>query len=321
MLDGEREWLGEVVANLVDDTVKLAYADWLQEQDDDRAAFLQQFVAAARSMSAADFPKPKKGYSEEWLELIGFRLLERAAGAGLPQLKAPMLKLARPALRLDTSAADIPVGASKYGGHPDLPPGYAWPKGKECRATYNDPTTGVEELAGFLAQVNLAEIAHTQAAKDLPKAGLLSFFCFQDGENDNPDVIGAKAVFIPDATGLVRTDPPEELTEGNTEMPEARMTFAETLDVPERDGPWRGELKAGGAAADAVHDHFRLLNRDNFLGYARGWGGGDQTPSKRYRHLISLENAQGCRLHVQISKTNLAARNFDKIKLVWVDFD
>jgi uncharacterized protein (TIGR02996 family) len=326
MLDGEREWLSAAVANLADDNTKLVYADWLDEHGDaDRAAFLRKFVAAAKTMQAEDFPKPKKKYGEEWLELIGFRLLHGLAEEELPKLKKPVLKLARPALRMvkkPAKDAKLPVGTSKIGGRPDLPRGFAWPKGKECKAIYNDDTTGVERLAGFLAQVNLAEIAHTQAAKDLPKAGLLSFFCFQDMEHDNPDVIGAKAVFFPDATGLVRTDPPEELTKGNTEMPAERLTFEETLDLPgNTSGPWAGELSPGEGEKDPkMFDRYWSLNIYNMLGYGRATSGDDPTPDKKHRHLIVLWTSDRCRLHAQIHQKDLAALKFDKIKLVWVDF-
>jgi hypothetical protein len=34
-----------------------------------------------------------------------------------------------------------------------------------------------------------------------------------------------------------------------------------------------------------------------------------------------LENAAGCRLHIQLGEDDLAARNFDRITLSWVDFD
>src|SRR5262249_18989090 len=196
LLPGERELLAAVVAALAEDAPKLVYADWLEERGDARAGFLRAFVAASRSMSPSDFPRPKR-LPEGWLELVGFRLLERAASAGFPELKGPMLRLARPALRMRKGGArNLAVGASKIGGLPDLPPGFRWPPGGDCHAIYNDDTGGTDRLAGFLAQVNFAEIAHTQAAKDLPPAGLLSFFCFQDIENDNPDAIGAKAVFF-----------------------------------------------------------------------------------------------------------------------------
>jgi uncharacterized protein (TIGR02996 family) len=325
LLPGERERLAAVVANLSDDAPRLVYADWLEERGDDRARFLRAFVEASRSMNPSDFPRAK-GLPEQWLELIGFRLLERAASAGSPELKVPLLRLARPALRMKQGPAGgrkIPVGASKVGGLPDLPPGFPWPPGGDCHAIYNDDTGGTDRLAGFLAQVNFAEVAHTQAARDLPESGVLSFFCFQDIENDNPDAIGAKAVFFPDPAGLVRTQPPKELTKGNGVMPSHRLTFEETLDLPEaHSGPWSGELTPDpDKDYDAVLDHFRTLNFENMLGYGRSTSGGDPTPSKESRHLILLENAAGCRLHIQISQADLAARHFDKITLSWVDFD
>jgi uncharacterized protein (TIGR02996 family) len=325
LLPGERERVAAVVADLSDDAPRLVYADWLEEHGDDRARFLRAFVAAARSMDPPDFPRPK-GLPEEWLELIGFRLLERAASAGFPELKAPLLRLARPALRMKKGAAGgrkIPVGASKIGGLPDLPAGFPWPPGGDCHAIYNDDTGGTDRLAGFLAQVNFAEVAHTQAARDLPAAGLLSFFCFQDIENDNPDSIGAKAAFFPDPSRLARTRPPKKLTEGNTVIPPRRLTFQETLDLPEaHSGPWSGELTPDpDADYDDVLGHFRTLNFENMLGYARSTSGGDPTPSKQSRHLILLANAAGCRLHIQISQDDLVARNFDRITLSWVDFD
>jgi hypothetical protein len=309
----------------MDDTPKLVYADWLEERGDDRSHFLRAYVAASRSMKLSDFPRAQ-GLPEEWLELIGFRLLERIAVAGLSELKDRVLRLARPAVRMKKGAAGsrkIAVGASKIGGFPDLPPVFRWPPGGDCHAIYNDDTGGTDRLAGFLAQINFAEIAHAQDARDLPGAGVLSFFCFQDMENDNPDAIGAKAVFFPDPAGLVRTRPPKKLTEGNEVIPVRRLTFEETLDLPvARSGPWSGELTPDpNTNYGAVLDHFRTLNFENFLGYGRSTSGGDPTPSKRSRHLIVLENAAGCQLHIQLSQDDLAAQNFDKITLNWVDFD
>lgn len=325
LLPGERELLAAVVAKLVDDAPKLVYADWLEERGDDRSRFLRAFVEASRTMQPADFPAAQQ-LPEEWLELIGYRLLKRVAEAGYPELKKRVLRAARPALRMKKGAEGgrgIAVGASKIGGLPDLPPGFVWPPGGDCHAIYNDDTGGTDRLAGFMAQVNFAEIAQTQAAKDLPETGLLSFFCFQDIENDNPDAIGAKAVFFPDPAGLVRTKAPGKLTEGNTTMPAQRLTFEEILDLPyPHDGPWSKDLKPDpDKYYDEVFDHYFRWNFENFLGYARTTTGGDPTPSKRSRHLILLENSVGCRLHIQISQAHLAARKFDKITLNWVDFD
>jgi hypothetical protein len=236
-----------------------------------------------------------------------------------------MLCLARPALRMvqvKADDADLPIGASKVGGLPDLPPGFRWPPGGDCRAIYNDDTGGTDRLAGFMAQINLAEIADTQAARELPKAGLLSFFCFQDIENDNPDAIGAYATFFPETAGLVRTAPPMDLTEGNECIPPSRLKFEETLDLPsDADGPWSEELKPDPERDyDNVLDHFRELNFSNFLGYARATTGFDPTGTKESRHLILLKNAPGCRLHIHLNQADLTAGNFGVIALKWVDF-
>lgn len=324
ILDGERAWITSVVADLLDDDRKLVYADWLEDRDDARSAFLRRYVAALRSMDADDFPSDE-GLSEEWLELIGYRLAKLIAVAEVPELKETAFRLARPALRMEKVAladSKIPVGASKVGGWPDLPPGVVWPKGDDCKAIYNDDTAGDERLAGFLAQVNLEEIAQTQAAKDLPQTGVLSFFCFQDVENDNPDVIGARALYPAQTNRLVRKKPPAKLTEGNEKIPSGRLVLRETLDLPAGSGPWGEELAPyTGRGHRKVFDHVRSLNYHNVLGYARATSGNDPTPHKQSRHLILLENAAGCRLHVQIHEKDLAARNFDAITLNWVDFD
>ncbi|HEX8210145.1 MAG TPA: DUF1963 domain-containing protein [Longimicrobium sp.] len=362
LLEGERDRLAAVVEDLPNDAPRLAYADWLESRAPDRARFLREFVRASASMEPDDFPRAD-GLPEEWLELTGFRLLERLAGSNVSDLKDSVLRLARPALRMkkgeaagvrtaeeaegraeargiggisrllrlvrpapevvETSsggAPAIPAGASRVGGRPDLPPRFPWPRGGDCRAIYNDDTTGIERLAGFLAQVNLAEIAHTQAARDLPAAGMLSFFSFQD--DDNPDTIGAKAIYFPDVSVLAPTTPPEELTAGNGIIPPRHLTFEETLDLPEyHSGPWSGEITPDpGAEYDAL-DHFSRLNFDNLLGYGRATSGDDPTPSKESRHLILLRNSFEVTLHIQIGRDALAARDFDAITLAWVDFD
>ncbi len=199
LLEGEREWLSTIVSNLSDHEAKLVYADWLEDRSDARSDFLRAFAHAAGTMRHADFPKPKK-LSEEWLDLIGFRLLERIAKEESFELTEPILKLARPALRMKKSAKTIKtieVGASRIGGMPDLPKDFPWPKGDDCPAIYNDDTAGAQKLAGFLAQINLEETAQTEAGRQLPDQGILSFFCYQDFENDNPDVIGVGAFHFP----------------------------------------------------------------------------------------------------------------------------
>ncbi len=108
------------------------------------------------------------------IELAGLpydepKLLDRLAEIfHLKDRRKEIRKIARRAILLRTrksSEAKIPLGATKVGGRPDLPPATAWP-------TYRDG----RPLA-FLAQINLGEIAKVGTPlRGLPKAGLLSAF-------------------------------------------------------------------------------------------------------------------------------------------------
>jgi uncharacterized protein (TIGR02996 family) len=117
MHEGERDWVRRVVENLSDDQLKLDYADWLAERGDKRAQFLRQFVAAAKSMNAGDFPSEDQ-QPREWLELIGYRLLSSVARYGAVELKKPLLRLARPALRMKTIKKDDSLAADGSAGGP-----------------------------------------------------------------------------------------------------------------------------------------------------------------------------------------------------------
>lgn len=171
--------------------------------------------------------------------LAGWRAASEAAELdatleyhGLGDFKAELRALRRPAIRLavdledrdddendtdddnDDDEADepaSPIGASRIGGLPDLPPGTAWPR-----------LDGVP--LSFLAQIDLAEVRGYPGAEALPPAGLLSFFHDASGRA-NVDEHGKWAwpvrhrggvqvlhlVFKPgDAAELVRTAAPDD---------------------------------------------------------------------------------------------------------------
>lgn len=111
-------------------------------------------------------------------------------------------------------------------------------------------------------------------------------------------------------------------------MPSRRLEFEETLDLPygsqyttPEESPWGAEIAPVADMYEAVYDAIYQENIENMQGYARATSGHDPTPNKKSRHLILLDNAVGCRLHIQIPEKQLLARNFDAITLNWVDFD
>lgn len=86
---------------------------------------------------------------------------------GLGNYFARMKHRVRNAVWIDpvvTPEAEIPVGASKFGGHPDLPEGFEWPCREDGRPLL------------FLCQFNLTEVAPCDLDGKLPREGMLYFF-------------------------------------------------------------------------------------------------------------------------------------------------
>src|SRR4051812_980295 len=149
-LPGELPLLSAVVSSPDDDQIKLVYADWLEEHDDPRGAFLRQFIDAVQT--GKQLPSGR-GIPSAWQEMTGLSLLRRLCKGGLAEHRATIMALAQPALALETKASAegrIAVGATKFGGKPDLPTGSEWPR---C-------DRGPLE---FLAQLDLAEFHRTFA--------------------------------------------------------------------------------------------------------------------------------------------------------------
>ena len=84
----------------------------------------------------------------------------------LERLTDHVIQGALPAIHLTHEVADereLPIGTSKFGGCPDLPPDLDWPMNRSTPLT-------------FLAQFDLTEVAPFDAETLLPPIGMLSFF-------------------------------------------------------------------------------------------------------------------------------------------------
>ena len=126
----------------------------------------------------------------------------------------------RPATRLRTRSAadaDIPLGASRIGGRPDLPPSFEWPRWDGFDEPDQVLSNGMRIPMGckpkalsFLAQVNLAEAP--DATGLLPEQGWLCFFYDAEGQPwgfDPRHRGGARvAYFESERSSLIRTDAP-----------------------------------------------------------------------------------------------------------------
>ncbi len=325
-LTGESEFLSAVVADQNDDAFKLKYAEWLVGQGDSRGEFLRQLVRAKQTMHRRDLPL-RGTLPDDWIAMVGYDLIQAMITHNYPQPQQSILKVARPALSMTQLSAtddDLPVGSTKLGGLPDLPPHVSWPTFGDCTGSYS----GMADLSpdesrqpcGFVGQFHCADLARTLAGRGFPEHGLLSLFFICD-PNSGQD--GVRMLYHPDVSNLGRTGPPGDLVEPNEIKPAYAIGLHETLALPSRDGPWGEDLNLTEEQQDYDSDQYysSLVSSSDLLGYFQPTTGGDVTPDKETQHLGSFSLTDYVRIHLQISHADLAARNFDGVKVVWIDYN
>lgn len=137
---------------------------------------------------------------------------------GLSRIGTELAKLSKECVRMRSTPRaneSVPIGTSKLGGLPDLPPGLAWPKWKTSHLT-------------FVGQMNLAELP---ASELLPDVGILSFFYDPDQSAwgfDPKHKEGFRLWHFPEVSQLIRTAEPEPST-----FPCAQLSFEPFLSLPD----------------------------------------------------------------------------------------
>ena len=133
----------------------------------------------------------------------------------------------------EQSSEKLPVGASKFGGKPDLPPDFSW-KYFLCES-YIDAEIKQRPLS-FLAQINCAEIPDIGEDQLLPKTGILYFFYELSSERWGFDLEdkGCSQVFYYDGpiSNLISTNIPEEM-EKEFIFPEIPISFQKKSSFPD----------------------------------------------------------------------------------------
>lgn len=252
----------------------------------------------------------------------------------------------RPAIQLDLESVDdatLPVGRSKFGGLPDLPPDMDWPQ------------DGGRAMA-LVAQINFAEVQASAPTADLPADGLL--WLFYEIERsvwgyDPADASGFAVRYAELApTDLQRRPRPDNLPEAG-DFSAATLRFTPTVNVPdypselvdyEMDGDendrlwgWREETDATInkllGHSDNVQNpqelECQLVSHGLYCGDASGY----EDPRRAelepgvadWRLLLQIDsNEDACdmmwgdcgRLYVWIRDADLQARRFDRCWLI-----
>src|SRR5690349_18647643 len=133
--------------------------------------------------------------------------------------------LTRPAIRLKSRQVDekeLPLGSSKLGGSPDLPPNIEWP-------WYKD------RPMAFLAQLRLDEVAPYDTESLLPSSGLLYFFYDIEQEPWGFDPAwrdGWKVVYEDDISQLTRTSHPAFTSIFPLSFNPCAIEFANEITLP-----------------------------------------------------------------------------------------
>jgi uncharacterized protein (TIGR02996 family) len=309
VLPGEADILANVIADYSDHDAKLIYADWLEERDDDRGPLLRNFLAAYR---AGKKLPPLDLLLGDWPDLVGLKLMALLHESPLAKKADEVLAFARPTVVHGfsrTAEKFLPVGTSRYGGRPDLPPKTAWPVDR------GDPLT-------FIAQFNLAEIHASPAARELPAAGLLSLFCLH-GYGWEFTKTNWRLLYFPGVSKLARRDPPPELPKKHA-APSGRMTLYENVTLPAPDSVWGEELLKALRRIDRDGTAYRNLlgelgGGDGLLGYPHTFEG-DVLGKKSVRHLLTVGDGgdgwwpDGNMMYVTIPAADLKKALFDRAK-------
>ena len=142
----------------------------------------------------------------------------------------PPLYRSRIDARFVPAEGDLAVGASKFGGRPDVPADFVWPVFET--KTWEDDQVRARPLA-FLAQFDCAQLAPLDKEGLLPHAGLLSFF-YELGSQRwgyDPKDRGCARVFWFEGP-LSPAEFPAELDEA-FRLPELAAELSQATDAPD----------------------------------------------------------------------------------------
>ena len=250
-----------------------------------------------------------------------------------------LIKVRKNVISLEFEKCDeenIPIGASKSGGYPDLPPSINIPTLCGYTENRNNRLSHYKESAmQLVAQINLSEISKYDIDNKLPKHGMLYFFwsgeimlsdssyCSYSFEGDNRELF--KIIYYDGDMSLLRRTKPEcnyyskyfeaPLESKRIVAKECKYMYdsskLEDIFYDENDEEIAGKLY------EAYADWEVCGNK--MLGYHTG-SMNVSGPIKGYTNLFQFDYHVGCVWDIMwfISEEALSERNFNE---VYMDYD
>lgn len=225
------------------------------------------------------------------------------ADAGIPDAYE-LVKTSVALLPTRVDEKTLKVGATKLGGHPDLPADAKWPR------VAGEPLT-------FLAQLNFADFA--KLTDELPKTGTLALFVDDDASSDSGAYLeNAKAIYTKAGAKLVRHEVPEDFVA--TIYQACKVELVAKLSMP---SPSNAHVtKALDEEAIATYESEVFAHSEDLpkvLGY-RDYGYDAEEPATaRLLMQFPVDNQSGMEfgdadaLSIFIATKDLAKGNFNKI--------
>ncbi|MBO6940909.1 MAG: DUF1963 domain-containing protein [Deltaproteobacteria bacterium] len=253
-------------------------------------------------------PKPKHPNIEPLAELE--KVYAKAfTDAGLEGAYEKLAQRAVLMLPTRVKEAELEVGATKLGGHPDLPAKTKWPR------VSKEPLT-------FLAQVDLGDVAPLLPKGALPTEGLLSFFIGNDFEGPAGYCEKAKVVFTEPGAELVRREVPKDFYDVIYQA--ARVELVATVTLPSPSNKHVGKVLRG-KKRDTYEEVFEACDAfepllPQLLGFRRhGWDAEEPGTSEMLLQLPG-DDQTGMQfgdidvLGIYVARKRLEAGDFSKVR-------
>lgn len=249
----EAALLARISADLTDRPAYDAYATWLAGRDTAAADWVRAY--AEHALDGAPMPEKPADRGDAWYRMLGGDWYAR-----LRELPDALIPWVRPVVTIDPRPcplAELPLGASRFMGFPDLPADFVWP-------------TCAQGSLHFQAQINLADLRSSVATSrfELPAAAWLVLFALDDPDSGmQPGVIDqdddgnwfeppglTHLAYIPSDAALARRPLPEEIELWDDDNHSCVLAFAECLDIP-----WAADTEDSSLMQEAVADRISDL--------------------------------------------------------------